>query len=758
MKLYIPTTTLNIDNILSTECIAPSSFYKGRDYGYNNFYPIQYIPYTNVLLLFSGIPNFQINDSEHHAFPLVIEVDFPDSINNLKQIGEVNNIKIYTTDDVVRLTPYNARILFFNPKGLSSAKLSCSDSLTNKLGERFRFNLCKAEFELQSALVQVVVEDVCNEYESKVIRDNRLNKVKGFIYGYYLGISKSLSANSAKLLKIQRRIYDIVDSIKNEGSYNSNAFQDELLKLDSEYRKNDPVTKQCREEWEKYLNSINIPIDALDALLEKYDENSFVKLSFMKKNGFTPSVSIRQYGLRNLEDYRNALTAHTVSIVNSDRKKALEKFAASIKQTFDLDPSYETCMLANEDDETNLYNKFIARIIWNAHCPTPESLRTNRFNIATEITRMTKSIWEDSGMQWHNSSAQEFMNDLRQNIKNFTPLDINGHENIILKSVAIYILKGEDYESLVQFCEDNLINDYRYALALWGATQGYVKISRPIVSSLFKSAVFGSTLKEIIYLLHNIESVGEFPFVQEPITIEELPNKTVFPQFGKEQTAQDDLCVWQDGIRKYFGQLKRVQKKEDLMAALEQAFVENGTQTDYVHFFAILNDYTEWKTAKGEPIKAWKEMVEHFCPTEYSNRFGCSIKQDTQKKPNKTLGQKVLDLLGITDEKNQESVAQRTLVTETNIRSEEVYYFYNDPKTITELNHIIGDSVKDVMWIFDDLKRLPDDRKYYKHVDVTDNKFVIDTFCKSKRNKEHPVIGPKLERIRQHFYNKYGIR
>ena len=45
MKLYIPTTTLNIDNILSTECIAPLSFYKEREYGYNQFYKIACMPY-----------------------------------------------------------------------------------------------------------------------------------------------------------------------------------------------------------------------------------------------------------------------------------------------------------------------------------------------------------------------------------------------------------------------------------------------------------------------------------------------------------------------------------------------------------------------------------------------------------------------------------------------------------------------------------------------------------------------------------------
>ena len=51
------------------------------------------------------------------------------------------------------------------------------------------------------------------------------------------------------------------------------------------------------------------------------------------------------------------------------------------------------------------------------------------------------------------------MNDLRQNIKSFTPLDINKQENEILKSIAAFVLKGEDLDAVVQFCEDNSYSD-----------------------------------------------------------------------------------------------------------------------------------------------------------------------------------------------------------------------------------------------------------------------------------------------------------
>lgn len=158
-------------------------------------------------------------------------------------------------------------------------------------------------------------------------------------------------------------------------------------------------------------------------------------------------------------------------------------------------------------------------------------------------------------MQWQESKAQAFMNELRQNIKNFTPLNMNGQDSLILKSVATYVLKGEDYDSLIQFCIDNSISDYRYALALWGATQGYVKISRPIIGSISKSNSFNSTLKEIIFLLHNIESVGDLPNMQEAISVTTGTSKlnTIVSNTNVNiASPKSDLNGWQDSIREYF--------------------------------------------------------------------------------------------------------------------------------------------------------------------------------------------------------------
>ena len=518
MKLFIATSSLNIDNILSTECIAPLSFYNARNYGYNTFYGLDLIPFKNVLILFSKIPYFEIKDNEHDSRPIVLEVDIDEKTTPLTHIFENDRIHVYSLDSVLNLSPFNTRILFYNVNDLNHSRLSCSDSLTNKLGDHFKFDLCKGDFNLAYLSgLNIHVEDTCKNYDAKVLQNNKLNVVKGFILGFYLGISKSVSSDTAVLLKIQKRIYDIVATLKNNGGFGNSSFYQELKQLDTDFRKFDPSMRRCKEMWDNTLTELAIPSDALNKLLKLYDEENVLKTNFMKKNGLRSYVSLSQYGYDNIEAYRDSLKSYTSQIVKEDQIKQVSEF--NVANTFDLDPTYETCMLTKDSEETMLFNKFIDTILWHGTAPTSDTLRTDRFNIATQITISAKNIWESLNRQWQGSPAQQFMNDLRQNIKSFTPLDVKKQDDPILKALAAFILKGEDFDAIVQFCEDNSYSDYSYSLALWGATIGYVKIPKPIIASITNLPSFGENYRAICTLLYNTESKGEWPFIQQPVEI-----------------------------------------------------------------------------------------------------------------------------------------------------------------------------------------------------------------------------------------------
>lgn len=654
MKLFIATSSLNIDNILSTECIAPLSFYNARNYGYNTFCGLDLIPFKNVLILFSKIPYFEIRDDEHDSRPIVLEIDIDEKTTPLTHIFENDGVHVYSLDNILNLSPFNTRILFYNVKDLNHSRLSCTDSLTNKLGDYFKFDLCKGDFNLAYLSgLNIHVEDTCKDYDAKVLQNNKLNVVKGFIWGFYLGISKSVSSESAVLLKNQKRVYDIVATLKNNGGFGNSSFYQELKQLDTDFRKFDPSMRRCKKMWDNTLAELAIPSDALNKLLNLYDEENVLKTNFMKKNGLRSYVSLSQYGYDNIEAYRDSLKSYTSQIVKEDQRKHVTEF--SVANTFDLDPTYETCMLTKDTQETMLYNKFIDTILWHGTAPTPDTLRTDRFNIATQITISAKNIWESLNWQWQGSPAQQFMNDLRQNIKSFTPFDVKEQDNLILKALAAFILKGEDFDAIVQFCEDNSYSDYSYSLALWGATIGYVKIPKPIIASIANLPSFGDNYRAICTLLYNTELKGEWPFIQQPVEIKS--NGVGAP------VVNTDL---RNNVQYVINTLPPGQKRAN-ESCIESALQLEATQGNFEAYLYILKNLISFRTNLYKEMERVLSLPESR--TQELSYVVKSVLKDFTKKREKDYHDKALVALEL--EKNiADPVSFRYMLDDLNISKE----------------------------------------------------------------------------------------
>ena len=67
---YIPTSNLNLNNILSTESISPSSFYEKRGYGFKRFEKTISNSLVNSFLAFNMVPITPIVRSEREEFPI----------------------------------------------------------------------------------------------------------------------------------------------------------------------------------------------------------------------------------------------------------------------------------------------------------------------------------------------------------------------------------------------------------------------------------------------------------------------------------------------------------------------------------------------------------------------------------------------------------------------------------------------------------------------------------------------------------------
>ena len=86
MKYYIPTSSLNIDNILQSESILPISHYDQRVTGFNSFEQLEELRQQTCIVLFKFPVEFIINDTGRYNFPILIELE---DDNQTKDMGKL---------------------------------------------------------------------------------------------------------------------------------------------------------------------------------------------------------------------------------------------------------------------------------------------------------------------------------------------------------------------------------------------------------------------------------------------------------------------------------------------------------------------------------------------------------------------------------------------------------------------------------------------------------------------------------------------
>ena len=500
MNYYIATSSLNLENILSTESISPMHFYKTRSFGYQNFYQIlQLKDFADRILLFSELPNFDIKDEQRENNPMVIQIDTDQQFVEAKSLDKSLECKIYYSFQTIHITPINTKFLFFTDKARVLAYQNCLDSKMCKLVDYFQMQIIQpSKYELYNLIRSI---DTLQFQSTEIIsNDNQYNKVKGFIYGYFIGATKSLSVNTAKMLAIQRRIYDILAAIRSNGGQSSAAFNNELSALDKEYMQLDPNVALSRNSWTAFVNSHGISVERLNGLLHELHKESELKRAFCQKEGIILRKTLPEYNLENIEKYGTDISLYTKSLIAKEREQNKENM--DLCSQLDINPDYSLAMMVLDDADNSFYNKILSNIVWDNVIGNLDDLRINRFEIVTKITQIMRHIIEETGKEWQGSVEQLYFHHLRQNVKEFTPFNIQEIDNIVLQSLAAFLLKGEDYDSLINYLESNSVSNYQYALSLWGATLGYVQIPRTIISSTMDKSTFIKLYKDAYKLMH----------------------------------------------------------------------------------------------------------------------------------------------------------------------------------------------------------------------------------------------------------------
>ena len=187
MKYYIPTSTLNISNILSSGSISPYSFYVKRQFGIKSFEPIKECEkFKDQIILFRNYPLFSIV-SDKESYPVCIEIELPANM-----VIPTNIPDVYYASKTIYISPSSISFVFENEEYLNKSlfwiDISDEAKFFGQYKEKFILRRGLNEtFTLTSNTLDNLIIGQTLDLETEVMKDWKIDKIRGAICGMFIG-------------------------------------------------------------------------------------------------------------------------------------------------------------------------------------------------------------------------------------------------------------------------------------------------------------------------------------------------------------------------------------------------------------------------------------------------------------------------------------------------------------------------------------------------------------------------------------------
>lgn len=468
-KYYIPTTTLNFNNILSSESISPKSFYRDRLFGYGRWYSIPENPFENSIVLYDELRSFLRPKSEVEDHPLLIEVALDESVEaTLAKMGD----HLFLSDHTIYIDPFSSKLLFFSEEDKNIA-LSLSDS---SIETKF-VCLYKKKIEVitpPAASYQIV--EFSSEMQElntlEIEKDKRINRMKGLLYGYYIGALLSTTKEDIIKLNTAREIRDILSAI--------------LASIDLK------ATMQQRERLRFLYFSIAVPFfTKLRMIISKkgiFDKDLFDDIVSLVKDEYGYI-----HGEINVDEIISKLLSSSTK--QDEKNPVIEDIYFLIKQT-EKDIEIKSKPVDVEDNQIVIVDGALAnvtilsetdKILYTAWINDVLSkdeysgkISTFKERLSDDVTRKARDMYDG---EWKGSCPQVTLNALRRHVRGekFT----HKWSNDIFSSISALIISGEDWQKMYLFMQSKEMTDYRIVFSMYGTINGFANLPRDFTDVLF---------------------------------------------------------------------------------------------------------------------------------------------------------------------------------------------------------------------------------------------------------------------------------
>ena len=413
---------MNFNNILSTESISPADFYTTRGFGNNSWQTISQNQPTDCIVLYDKLSYFERPKSDIEDHPLLIEVELDDDFK-LEEISKEKGI--YRCSKTIYLTPINTRFLFFSEQDKRITLSLSTHQLDVKLAGIYYNRLVVLDKRPDTAysfpLLQTTKEQI----------DYRIDKLKGLLYGSYIGGLLSASLDTVQRLNRGREIENVFSAILS--NLNKQVTDKQMQQLENLFK----TKKQLRQYLDLLLSNEESP-----------EENQAIQ--------------------RIKGDIKEIETKHPTQTIKPEAKEL-----TIINYRI---PSISPDRLPDEKDQ-NLFMLWANKIFCTNQFNGNISIHKN--NLSDELT--------ESALHNCNGNRQDstvvFLEKLRRHVRG-NAFDVQWKDGL-LSSVAAVLIAGEEWTKLLRFMQSKEMTDYTLAFAIFGCLNGFAALPRDFTDILY---------------------------------------------------------------------------------------------------------------------------------------------------------------------------------------------------------------------------------------------------------------------------------
>ena len=506
MRLYIPTCTLNFNNILSSESISPLGFYARRGFGNKRFYPVCANDKEQIIMSYSKYPRFEVEENDLENYPMVIEIESDDYKDGFfEKAQDYDRVETYLCYHTINLNPFHCRIYFNSYQECQGVLSKAEQSLENKFYKLYAPNIGVKPKEKKTFFG--VAKDLFTQSEKDdflwnpsyanckiknesidVSRDVLLDRIKGFIYCYLIGANSSVSNEVGKLKALSRKLRNTLSAVVNS-----------------------PDKRPTQAQYDDILNGIR----EFNIIYSSIDEDSIWNSKLLESklsdnpqglSAEDAKILLQHWGVYNA--FCNKLSLHKVYDAN-DLRSCLEYTSPEMftRVTDSMNSAVRRLEAKDNAQREKLAIETLLNVDENLSLQILDSSYNYSFYgklICSQFMAEYKTVMEENGVEeplaqaynggmilrdmlgdkWDTNPASAYVGALLNHFQENSAFNLFAIDNDVLTSFAAFCQKGDNIDRLAEYLVQTGFCNYKLAYGIYGATRGFASLPKTFTSVL----------------------------------------------------------------------------------------------------------------------------------------------------------------------------------------------------------------------------------------------------------------------------------